>query len=199
MSAAGNGPANNDKQCKQQGGKPLPFLYHDFHGYTNTEWYQWELTVQILTKGATQMNSANDVGTEFKAFLVKVFATHKNMTNVLTENKQCLEVETFPKGAKEVKDLLAYKTTESCYRNVTMIIHVTGLIPYSTFKSKMFNYLKMNNIYLNMAIFHNTKETVTKIGHITNTNPTKIYKAACQENLNNALSVVASELNKEDA
>eukprot|EP00957_Ditylum_brightwellii_P190361 14491164-Ditylum_brightwellii.AAC.1 len=30
-------------------------------------------------------------------------------------------------------------------------------------------------------------------------NPTKIYRAACQENLNDALSVVASEPNKEDA
>eukprot|EP00957_Ditylum_brightwellii_P030344 2297880-Ditylum_brightwellii.AAC.1 len=66
MSTAGNGPANNDEQCKQQGGKPLLFLDHDFHGYTNTEWYQWELRVQMLTKGATQMNSANDVGAKFK-------------------------------------------------------------------------------------------------------------------------------------
>eukprot|EP00957_Ditylum_brightwellii_P061602 4674490-Ditylum_brightwellii.AAC.1 len=57
----------------------------------------------------------------------------------------------------------------------------------------------MNNIYLNMTIFCNMKETVTKIGHLTKINPTKIFRAACQENLNNVLSVVASELNKEDA
>eukprot|EP00957_Ditylum_brightwellii_P153224 11662258-Ditylum_brightwellii.AAC.1 len=112
MIAAVNGPANNDKQCKQQGGKQLPFLDYEFHGYTNTKWYQWESTVQTLTKEATQMNSANDVGTKFKAFLVKLLATHKDMINVFVENKQHLEVETFPKGSKEVKDLLAYKTTE---------------------------------------------------------------------------------------
>eukprot|EP00957_Ditylum_brightwellii_P190764 14522662-Ditylum_brightwellii.AAC.1 len=57
----------------------------------------------------------------------------------------------------------------------------------------------MNNIYLNMTIFCNAKETVTKIGHLTKINPTKIYRVACQENINDALSVVASELNKEDA
>eukprot|EP00957_Ditylum_brightwellii_P038059 2878958-Ditylum_brightwellii.AAC.1 len=56
----------------------------------------------------------------------------------------------------------------------------------------------MNNIYLNMTIFHNTKETVTKIGHLTKINLTKMYRAACQENLNNVLLVVTSELNKED-
>eukprot|EP00957_Ditylum_brightwellii_P093118 7089263-Ditylum_brightwellii.AAC.1 len=49
-----------------------------------------------------------------------------------------------------------------------------------------------------MTIFCNTKETVTKIGHLTKINPTKIYRATCQENLNDALSVVALELNKED-
>eukprot|EP00957_Ditylum_brightwellii_P205456 15343972-Ditylum_brightwellii.AAC.2 len=56
----------------------------------------------------------------------------------------------------------------------------------------------MNNIHLNMTIFHNTKETVTKIGHLTKINSTKIYRVACKENLNNTLSVVASELNKEE-
>eukprot|EP00957_Ditylum_brightwellii_P017964 1353231-Ditylum_brightwellii.AAC.1 len=121
------------------------------------------------------------------------------MTNVLTENKQHLEVETFPKGVKEAKDLLVYKRTEGYYHNVTMIIHVTGLIPFSMLKSKMLNYLKINNIYLNMTIFCNTKETMAKIGHLTKINLTKIYRAACQENLNNMLSVLTSELNKEDA
>eukprot|EP00957_Ditylum_brightwellii_P078508 5969283-Ditylum_brightwellii.AAC.1 len=56
----------------------------------------------------------------------------------------------------------------------------------------------MNNIYLNMTIFCNMKEVVTKIGHLTKINSMKIYRVACQKNLNNKLSVVASELNKED-
>eukprot|EP00957_Ditylum_brightwellii_P199745 15227245-Ditylum_brightwellii.AAC.1 len=50
-----------------------------------------------------------------------------------------------------------------------------------------------------MAIFRHTKETVTKIRHITKINPTTIYCAACQEQLNKALTVVASEVDKEDA
>eukprot|EP00957_Ditylum_brightwellii_P152945 11641674-Ditylum_brightwellii.AAC.1 len=79
----------------------------------------------MIAKGAMHMYSVNDVGTKFKAFLVKLLATHEDMINVFMENKQHLKVETFPKGAKEVKDLLAYKMIESHYRNVTMAIHVT--------------------------------------------------------------------------
>eukprot|EP00957_Ditylum_brightwellii_P068129 5171729-Ditylum_brightwellii.AAC.1 len=56
----------------------------------------------------------------------------------------------------------------------------------------------MNNIYLNMTISRNTKETVTKIGHITKINPTRVYHVACQEQQNEALAVVASEVDKED-
>eukprot|EP00957_Ditylum_brightwellii_P070471 5354307-Ditylum_brightwellii.AAC.1 len=69
--------------------------------------------------------------------------------------KQYLEVEKFPKGAKEVKNLLAYKTTDGCYKNVYMILHITGFILFRTFKT-------------------------------------------CQEQMNEALAVVASELDKED-
>eukprot|EP00957_Ditylum_brightwellii_P080303 6107698-Ditylum_brightwellii.AAC.1 len=55
----------------------------------------------------------------------------------------------------------------------------------------------MKNIYLNMTIFRNTKETVTKIGHTSKINPMRIYHAACQEQLNKALPVVALEVDKE--
>eukprot|EP00957_Ditylum_brightwellii_P005526 423245-Ditylum_brightwellii.AAC.1 len=56
----------------------------------------------------------------------------------------------------------------------------------------------MNNIYLNITILRNTKETVTKIGHRTKINPTRIYHATCQEQLNKALAVVALEVDNED-
>eukprot|EP00957_Ditylum_brightwellii_P006971 528348-Ditylum_brightwellii.AAC.1 len=46
---------------KYQGGKALPFLDHDFTGYQTTEWYQWEVNIQLLAKGTTQLNSANDI------------------------------------------------------------------------------------------------------------------------------------------
>eukprot|EP00957_Ditylum_brightwellii_P039511 2989151-Ditylum_brightwellii.AAC.2 len=49
-----------------------------------------------------------------------------------------------------------------------------------------------------MAIFRNAKETVTKIGHITKINPMRIFCTACQEQLNKALAVVASEVDRED-
>eukprot|EP00957_Ditylum_brightwellii_P120359 9183608-Ditylum_brightwellii.AAC.1 len=81
---------------------------------------------------------------------------------------------------------------------MSMILHITVLILFGTFKDKIFNWLKMNNIYLNMTIFRNTKETVTKIGHLTKINPMQIYCTAYQEQLNEALAVVASELDTEE-
>eukprot|EP00957_Ditylum_brightwellii_P174823 13310611-Ditylum_brightwellii.AAC.1 len=71
-----NAPDNNGRQQKQEGGAVLPFLDHNFQKYHNSEWYQWEITVQLRATGATQLNSANTVGPKIKALLVKLFATH---------------------------------------------------------------------------------------------------------------------------
>eukprot|EP00957_Ditylum_brightwellii_P209589 15362374-Ditylum_brightwellii.AAC.1 len=49
-----------------------------------------------------------------------------------------------------------------------------------------------------MTIFRNTKETVTRIGYLTMIHPKQIYQAACQEHLNEALTAVAPELDKEN-
>eukprot|EP00957_Ditylum_brightwellii_P142598 10865013-Ditylum_brightwellii.AAC.1 len=127
----------------------------------------------MLAKGATQLNAANDIGTKKKALLIKLLAANgKDNINAFTKTRRCLEIENFPKGAKEAKDLLAYKTADWRYKNVLMILHFTGLIPFGMFKNKIFNWLKMNNIHLNMKIFRNTKETVTKIRRITKITPT---------------------------
>eukprot|EP00957_Ditylum_brightwellii_P079643 6056117-Ditylum_brightwellii.AAC.1 len=88
MSRYDNEPNTDDKHLKQQGGSPLPFLDHDFKAYHTTEWYQWELNVQMLTKGATQLNAANNVGTKVKALLIKLLAVHcKDNLNVFAETK----------------------------------------------------------------------------------------------------------------
>eukprot|EP00957_Ditylum_brightwellii_P168771 12846489-Ditylum_brightwellii.AAC.1 len=109
-----------------RGGTPLPFLDHDFKRYHNKEWYQWELNVQLKATGAKQLNSANTVGPNIKAFLVKLFATHgKENINIFSENCRHLEVENFPHTAKDVKGLLAYEMTNNRNSNVTMILHVT--------------------------------------------------------------------------
>eukprot|EP00957_Ditylum_brightwellii_P173757 13228946-Ditylum_brightwellii.AAC.1 len=63
----------------------------------------------------------------------------KENLNAFSENCRCLEVENFPAAAKDVKDPLAYETTNNCNSNVTMILHVNGLIPFATFKGKLFN------------------------------------------------------------
>eukprot|EP00957_Ditylum_brightwellii_P032421 2456764-Ditylum_brightwellii.AAC.1 len=113
MSGDGNEPNTSSDRPKQQGGSPLPFLDHNFKAYHTTEWYQWELNVQMLAKGATQLNAANNVGTKTNALLIKLLAVHgKDNINVFAETRQHLEIENFPKGAKEMKDLLAYETTD---------------------------------------------------------------------------------------
>ena len=104
--------------------------------------------------GATQLNSANTVGPKIKAFLVKLFALHgKENVNAFSENCRHLEVENFPAAAKDIKDLLAYETTNNHNSNVTLLLHVTALILFATFKRKLFNWLKINNIYINIMIF----------------------------------------------
>eukprot|EP00957_Ditylum_brightwellii_P166557 12678434-Ditylum_brightwellii.AAC.1 len=42
------------------------------------------------------------------------------------------------------------------------------------------------------------KETVTRIGYLTKINPVRIYCANCQEQLNEALDIVAAKIEQED-
>eukprot|EP00957_Ditylum_brightwellii_P050672 3841887-Ditylum_brightwellii.AAC.1 len=102
MSIEGNDPGNGTECLKQQGGVPLPFLDHDFKVHHTMEWLQWERIGKMLAKGATQLNTVNNIGTKFKALLIKLLAVHgKDNINMFAEMKQRLEVENFPKGAKE--------------------------------------------------------------------------------------------------
>eukprot|EP00957_Ditylum_brightwellii_P143182 10909883-Ditylum_brightwellii.AAC.1 len=61
MSDEGNRLTFAGKSQKQQGGAPLPFLDHDFASYHTSEWFQWEINVQLLVKGASQLNAVNKV------------------------------------------------------------------------------------------------------------------------------------------
>eukprot|EP00957_Ditylum_brightwellii_P136716 10425830-Ditylum_brightwellii.AAC.1 len=91
----------------------------------------------MLAKGATQLNAVIDVGTETKALLIKLIAVNgKDSINIFAETRRHLEVENFPKGAKETKDLLAYETTDGRDKSMSMILHITGLIPFGTFKTR---------------------------------------------------------------
>eukprot|EP00957_Ditylum_brightwellii_P115165 8783068-Ditylum_brightwellii.AAC.1 len=93
MSKDGNEPNTGSNRPKQQGGSPLALLDHDFKAYHTTEWYQWELNVQMLAKGATQLNAANDVGTKTKALLIKLLVMHgKGNINVFDKIKRHLEI-----------------------------------------------------------------------------------------------------------
>eukprot|EP00957_Ditylum_brightwellii_P132493 10103828-Ditylum_brightwellii.AAC.1 len=77
MAGSGKEDAMSFQDKKYQGGKALLFLDHDFTYYHTTEWYQWEVNVQLLAKGATQLNLANDVGGKVKALLVKLYTALK--------------------------------------------------------------------------------------------------------------------------
>eukprot|EP00957_Ditylum_brightwellii_P031978 2424446-Ditylum_brightwellii.AAC.1 len=64
------------------------------------EWFQWELNVQLLAKGASQHNAANEVGNKVKSLLIKLIVTHGNDNiNVFSNTRHRLEVENFPKTA----------------------------------------------------------------------------------------------------
>eukprot|EP00957_Ditylum_brightwellii_P015754 1187188-Ditylum_brightwellii.AAC.1 len=69
MADFGKGTAVPFQDKKYQGGKVLPFLDHDFTGYHTIEWYQWEVNVQLLVKGATQLNLTNYVKGKVKSLL----------------------------------------------------------------------------------------------------------------------------------
>eukprot|EP00957_Ditylum_brightwellii_P070512 5358285-Ditylum_brightwellii.AAC.1 len=113
MNRDGNEPNTGSDKPKQQGGSLLPFLDHDFKASHTTEWYPWELNVQMLAKGTTQLNTANNIGVKTKALLIKLMPVHgKDSISIFAEAKQRLEIENFPKGTKETKDLLAYETTD---------------------------------------------------------------------------------------
>eukprot|EP00957_Ditylum_brightwellii_P181840 13852725-Ditylum_brightwellii.AAC.1 len=118
MSDESNGPNTTGKSQKQQGSAPLPFLDHNFALYHTTEWFQWELNLQLMAKGASQLNTANKVGNKVKALIIALLVTHsKDNINVFSETRCCLEVENFPKIDQEVKDLHAYETMEGRYKN----------------------------------------------------------------------------------
>eukprot|EP00957_Ditylum_brightwellii_P124572 9494243-Ditylum_brightwellii.AAC.1 len=94
MSGNCNEPNTGSNRQKQQGGSLLTFLDHNFKAYRTTEWYQWELNVQILAKGATQLNAANNIGTKAKVLLIKLLVVHgKDNINVFTKTKQRLEIK----------------------------------------------------------------------------------------------------------
>eukprot|EP00957_Ditylum_brightwellii_P174398 13278844-Ditylum_brightwellii.AAC.1 len=101
MSRDGNEPHTSNNEPKQQEGFPLSFLDHGLEAYHTTEWYQWELNVQMLAKVATQLNAVNNIGTKTKALLIKLLAVHdKDNTNVFAKTRQCLEIEMFLKAQK---------------------------------------------------------------------------------------------------
>eukprot|EP00957_Ditylum_brightwellii_P133608 10186707-Ditylum_brightwellii.AAC.1 len=93
MSGKGNGPSNAGKSQKQQGGTPLPSLDHDFASYHTVEWFQWELNVQLLAKGASQFNATNKVGKKVKVLLIKLLSTHSK-DNINVFSKTC-QLKTF--------------------------------------------------------------------------------------------------------
>ena len=79
-----------------------------------------------------------------------------------------------------------------------MIFHITRLIPFWKFRNKVFFWLKIYHIYMNMTNYHNRKDVITKIFHITKIDPTKYYRNIYEENLNEVFDIMVYEVTDED-
>eukprot|EP00957_Ditylum_brightwellii_P096364 7339058-Ditylum_brightwellii.AAC.1 len=69
MADSGKENAVSFQDKKYHGEKALPFLDYDFTGYHPMKWYQWEINAQLLAKGATQLNLANEIRGKVKSLL----------------------------------------------------------------------------------------------------------------------------------
>ena len=88
MADSGKENAVSYQDKKYQGGKTLPFLDHDFTGYHSTKWYQWEVNIQLLAKGATQLYLTNVIEGKVKALLIKLYtAQGKDTINIFQKTK----------------------------------------------------------------------------------------------------------------
>eukprot|EP00957_Ditylum_brightwellii_P018251 1375004-Ditylum_brightwellii.AAC.1 len=97
---------------KTQGGLVLPFLDKYAKGHDTTEWYHWKIDIQLLAKCVNMMTVDDEVGGKIKELLIKLQVIHgEDNINIFLERQPRLEAETFPKQAKEVKNLLVYKTS----------------------------------------------------------------------------------------
>eukprot|EP00957_Ditylum_brightwellii_P017888 1347241-Ditylum_brightwellii.AAC.1 len=85
MSRDGNEPSTSSNKPKQQGGSLLSFLDHNFKAYHTTEWYQWELNIQMLAKGTTQLNTANNNNNN-----LNIYSSHSKLGK--TPLTSCLEL-----------------------------------------------------------------------------------------------------------
>eukprot|EP00957_Ditylum_brightwellii_P077740 5907107-Ditylum_brightwellii.AAC.1 len=68
MRGEGNGPTTAGKSQKQQGGAPLLFLNCDFVSYHTTERFQWEINMQLLVKGESQLMPPTKLETKSKHY-----------------------------------------------------------------------------------------------------------------------------------
>eukprot|EP00957_Ditylum_brightwellii_P034086 2582823-Ditylum_brightwellii.AAC.1 len=107
MARNNNAVIKEEALTKMQEGKILTLLFHMFQDYNTFQWSRWEINVQLLAKVTILMTADNKGVTKIKYVLIKLQMTHgKDDLTIFTEMKQHLEVETFSKLAKDVKDLL---------------------------------------------------------------------------------------------
>eukprot|EP00957_Ditylum_brightwellii_P052349 3970465-Ditylum_brightwellii.AAC.1 len=122
----------------------------------------------MYAHGATTLSNINKVGTQFRTMLLKLQTAHgKANFEFFNESLGKIELEAFSKLAEDVQTFLNYKTiTNDRKRNVSLIVHATGLISFATFKHKIICWLKENQVFIDMTIYRLSTDTVVCIGHL---------------------------------
>eukprot|EP00957_Ditylum_brightwellii_P211963 15366814-Ditylum_brightwellii.AAC.2 len=193
-----SGAAGHQTKPKYQCRKLLPFLDSHFKGYEQDTFHQWEVVIKFFIKNAHEKDKTAKIGQKVKNMLVMLDNAHGDSYKMFTEGYKRLQTQTFPKNNNEIRELLKYETTSERYSNVLLIMHVQSIVSYTTFKHKIFQWLKNNGVWFSLSIFRNIKETVLRIGELTMVNPEKIHRIPYQEYLNTVLNDIAEEKDRDD-
>eukprot|EP00957_Ditylum_brightwellii_P014590 1099129-Ditylum_brightwellii.AAC.1 len=153
----------------------------------------------MYARGATTLSNINKVGTKFRSMLLKLQTAHgKANFEFFNECYKRIKLETLPKSAEDVQKFLNYKTfTNDRKQNVSFIVHATGLISFGTFKHKIIQWFKENQVFMDMTIYRSSKDTVVCIGHLTGANQNVVHRLGYQDDIDNSLDKALDDLNKE--
>eukprot|EP00957_Ditylum_brightwellii_P055550 4210160-Ditylum_brightwellii.AAC.1 len=92
-----------------QNREPLLVLDPKVNGYESIELFQWEMSLQFHSQGASEKFPTMDIGDKIKGLIVKLQETQgKENFSVFTEDGKIIQLEAFPKKPVEIKSLFKY-------------------------------------------------------------------------------------------
>jgi hypothetical protein len=144
---------------------PVGGVYPDVYKRNNyLEWHQWG-------------------GQRLQTLILKLQSAHgKGSFEMFNEHHKCLKLKTFPKNASDVQKFLnSINISYDRKRNASFLIHVTSLIPFGTFKNKLFNCLYEYKVWMGMSIFRLSIVTMICISYLARVNQEVIYRMGYQD------------------